>query len=63
MNHPIAPGSKQSLGHEYDVVFLPNCQELSDVSEDITEDVIDKPKVQRSLTGQDVKSAYGVAVL
>lgn len=57
MNCPIPGGNGQrTLGHEYDVVFLANCQEGG-------ESFTDVPQAKRSLSQASVSSAYGVAVL
>jgi len=66
MNCPIpdADGnmSTQTLGHEYDVVFLANCQS-ADAPKMQNEDFKDEPKVKRSSPLASVSSTYGVAVL
>jgi hypothetical protein len=61
MNCPIPGGSGQrTLGHEYDVVFLANCQDGTKIK---GESFIDVPEAKRSLSKASVSSAYGVAVL
>jgi hypothetical protein len=61
MNCPI-PGTngQRTLGHEYDVVFLANCQDGTKIE---GESFIDVPDARRSLSKASVSSAYGVAVL
>ena len=61
MNCPIPGGNGQrTLGHEYDVVFLANCQDGGQIK---GESFTDVPEAKRSLSKASVSSAYGVAVL
>ena len=56
MNCPIPGGNgSQTLGHEYDVCYLSNCQTGAQKT--------DEPTVKRSQTKAKISSDYGVAVL
>ncbi len=58
MNYPLADGSSDTLGHFYDVVFMANCKNTKDSS--------DEPQIKRISTQritQKVSSTYGIAVL
>jgi hypothetical protein len=61
MNCPIPEVERfQTLGDEYDVVFLPNCQQLQHPSDSTVDD---EPDFKRSSTNSKIKAGYGTAVL
>ena len=68
MNYPIldADGNiTRSLGLDYDVCYLANCQAVDSDKLDSLQDpkFQDEPRVKRSSTNASVTSTYGVAVL